>query len=70
VHWLAFTGETWTMSQAQLDAQMAFIKADLAKVDRAATPWVVAYSHKVSAGARAVVRAARTLTVPPHPPPN
>jgi len=37
------------MSQAQLDAQMAFIKADLAKVDRAATPWVVAYSHKVSA---------------------
>lgn len=46
VHWLAFTAETWTMSQAQLDEQLAFVKADLAKVDRAATPWVVAFSHK------------------------
>ena len=46
VHWIAFTAETWTMSAQQLAAQAAWIAADVAKVDRAVTPWVVAFSHK------------------------
>jgi len=46
IHWIAFNGESWTMSAAQLAAQAAWVAADLAKVDRAATPWVVAFSHK------------------------
>lgn len=46
VHWLAFTGESWTMSPAQLATQAAWVEADLAKVDRTLTPWVLAFSHK------------------------
>ncbi len=46
VHWVAFSGESWTMSAAQLAAQDAWLRADLARVDRAATPWVLAFSHK------------------------
>jgi len=34
------------MTPAQLAAQAAWIAADVAKVDRAVTPWVVAFSHK------------------------
>ena len=46
VHWVAFTSETWTMSAAQISAQTAWLTADLAAVNRTATPWVLAYSHK------------------------
>lgn len=45
-HWIAFSGESWTMSAAQLAEQAAWVAADLAKVDRAVTPWVLAFSHK------------------------
>jgi hypothetical protein len=34
------------MSPAQLAAQAAWVEADLAKVDRTVTPWVLAFSHK------------------------
>jgi hypothetical protein len=46
IHWLAFTAETWTMSPEQLATQLAFVNADLAKVNRTKTPFVVAFSHK------------------------
>jgi hypothetical protein len=46
IHWITFSGETWTMSKQQLQAQDAWVRADLAKVDRSVTPWVVAFSHK------------------------
>jgi len=46
VHWVAFTSETWTMSEEQIATQLAWLKADLASVDRSRTPWVLAYSHK------------------------
>ena len=46
VHWIAFSGESWTMSAGQMAAQAAWVAADLAKVDRAVTPWVFAFSHK------------------------
>ena len=34
------------MSAAQLATQAAWVRADLAKVDRTLTPWVIAFSHK------------------------
>ena len=45
---IAFTSETWTMSPSQITTQLAWLKADLAKANanRAAVPWVLAYSHK------------------------
>lgn len=46
IHWIAFSGESWTMSTEQLATQAAWVRADLAKVDRSVTPWVVAFSHK------------------------
>jgi hypothetical protein len=46
IHWIAFTAESWTMTPAQLAEQAAWIAADVAKVDRSVTPWVVAFSHK------------------------
>ena len=46
VHWIAFTVESWTMTAQQLAEQAAWIAADVAKIDRAVTPWVVAFSHK------------------------
>ncbi len=46
VHWVAFSGESWTMSAEQLAEQEAWLRADLAKVDRAVTPWVLSFSHK------------------------
>ena len=46
IHWIAFTAESWTMTPAQLAEQAAWIAADVAKVDRTVTPWVVAFSHK------------------------
>lgn len=45
-HFVAFTAESWTMSEAQMAQQLSWLKADLASVDRTATPWVVAYAHK------------------------
>lgn len=46
VHWVAFTAESWTMSAEQLAAQAAWLQADLAAVDRTATPWTFAFAHK------------------------
>lgn len=45
-HFIAFTAETWTMSASQIAAQVAWMKADLAAVDRSRTPWVISYAHK------------------------
>ena len=47
-HFIVFTAEAYVYS---VDAgfianQLAFIKADLAAVNRNATPWVVALVHK------------------------
>jgi hypothetical protein len=48
VHFLVFTAEAYAYnSGAEFIAnQLAFMKADLLGVDRAATPWVVALVHK------------------------
>jgi hypothetical protein len=45
-HWVAFSGESWTMSAEQLATQAAWLEADLAAVDRSVTPWVMSFSHK------------------------
>ncbi len=34
------------MTAAQISAQAAWLEADLSAVNRSATPWVAAYSHK------------------------
>jgi acid phosphatase type 7 len=48
-HYLSFSSEMWwSGTPAQQAAEIAFITADLAKVDRAKTPWVVAFLHKLS----------------------
>jgi alkaline phosphatase D len=46
IHWVAFTAETWTMSEQQIATQAAWLQKDLSSVDRSVTPWVVAFSHK------------------------
>ena len=48
VHYVGFSADAYTYrSGSQLLAnQLAFLKADLAKVDRKVTPWVVALVHK------------------------
>ena len=46
VHWIAFCAESWTMSAGQLAQQKAWMTQDLSSVDRARTPWVIAFSHK------------------------
>jgi hypothetical protein len=48
VHYVAFSAEAYAYrSGAELIAnQLAFVKADLAAVDRSVTPWVVALVHK------------------------
>lgn len=46
VHYLVFNSETYI--NGGIEAMLNFMTADLAAVDRATTPWVVAYSHKVS----------------------
>ena len=48
VHFLSFSAESYAYrSGAELLAnQLAFMKADLAAVDRKVTPWVVALVHK------------------------
>ena len=47
-HFLVFTAEAYVYSvdKGFLANQLAFAKADLAAVDRSATPWVVALVHK------------------------
>jgi hypothetical protein len=47
-HFLVFTAEAYLYARDAgfLASQLAFMKADLAAVDRAATPWVVALVHK------------------------
>ena len=47
-HFLVFSAEAYLYArdEAFLANQLAFMKADLAAVDRAATPWVVALVHK------------------------
>ena len=45
VHYLVFNSETYVAGG--IADMLAFMKKDLAGVDRSATPWVVAYSHKL-----------------------
>ena len=47
-HFLVFTAESYVYSvnAAFNENQLAFMKADLAAVDRKRTPWVVALVHK------------------------
>ena len=45
VHYLVFNSETYV--EGGIAAMLAFMQKDLAGVDRAKTPWVVAYSHKL-----------------------
>jgi hypothetical protein len=47
-HFVAFTAEAYVYArdEAFLQNQLAFLRADLAAVDRKQTPWVVALAHK------------------------
>ena len=47
-HFIAFSAEAYAHSQSPdfLANQLAFMKADLAAVDRAKTPWVVGLVHR------------------------
>jgi len=47
-HFLVFTAESfvYSVSDAFNDNMVAFMKADLAAVDRKVTPWVIALVHK------------------------
>lgn len=45
VHYLVFNSETYI--EGGIENMLNFMTADLAAVDRAVTPWVVAYSHKL-----------------------
>jgi Purple acid Phosphatase, N-terminal domain/Calcineurin-like phosphoesterase len=49
VHYVAFTSETWTMTPTQITDQLAWLTNDLQKANanRAVTPWIIAYSHKI-----------------------
>ena len=64
-HFLVFSAEAYTYkSGAEFIAnQLAFMKADLAAVNRAVTPWVVALVHK----ACALQCASQRLHFPPLP---
>ncbi|RYG53546.1 hypothetical protein EON66_08395, partial [archaeon] len=48
VHWVSIDTELFSYggTQAQIDAQYAWLTADLAAVDRSVTPWVIAFGHK------------------------
>jgi hypothetical protein len=47
VHWVALDTELFAYgTQAEADAQQAWLDADLAAVDREVTPWVIGYGHK------------------------
>jgi hypothetical protein len=60
-HFLVYTADAYTYSSGAtfLANQLAFMKADLAKVDRARTPWVVGLVHKGAAPRAAGARRAR-----------
>ena len=47
-HFVVFTAEAYLYARSPvfLANQLAFLRADLAKVDRKVTPWVVALAHK------------------------
>lgn len=45
VHYLVFNSETYIAGG--IADMLAFMRADLAGVDRNKTPWVIAYSHKL-----------------------
>jgi hypothetical protein len=47
-HFLVFSAEAYLYARSEvfLANQLAFMTADLAKVDRSVTPWVVALVHK------------------------
>ena len=47
-HFLVFTAESFVYSVSDVfnDNMVAFMKADLAAVDRKVTPWVIALVHK------------------------
>jgi hypothetical protein len=47
-HFIAFSAEAYLYARSEvfLANQLAFMNADLAAVDRKATPWVVALCHK------------------------
>ena len=47
-HYVAIDTEMWSYggTPAEIAAQGKWLEADLAAVDRAATPWVIAYGHK------------------------
>jgi hypothetical protein len=48
VHYIGFSAEAYAYRSGQelIAHQLAFVKADLASVDRSVTPWVVALVHK------------------------
>ena len=47
VHWVCLDSELWSYgTQAQIDAQAAWLDADLARVDRSVTPWLLVSTHK------------------------
>ena len=47
VHWINVDTELWSYgTQAQIDAQLAWLNADVAAVNRSRTPWVLAQGHK------------------------
>jgi hypothetical protein len=47
-HFVVFSAEAYLYARSEvfLENQLAFLKADLAAVDRKVTPWVVALAHK------------------------
>ena len=47
-HFVAFSAEAYLYARSDvfIANQLAFLRADLAAVDRKATPWVVALVHK------------------------
>ena len=45
IHFVSFNSETYI--DGGIGAMLDFLRKDLAKVDKTATPWVVAFAHKV-----------------------
>lgn len=55
VHWVSIDTELWYYdgTPTEIANQFAWLKADLAAVNRTETPWVIAMGHKVRACASA-----------------
>ena len=47
VHLVVLNSETWVLTAAQQAAQLAWLRRDLARVDRGRTPWVIVAAHKI-----------------------